>query len=75
MTHLDTSMMVLNNVGKYIIGVSNISFQGLGNEGRLGTKCFSTLCRGVAWKRGFDWIVPGQNADRLDNYACLIVLK
>ena len=38
----------------------SISFQGLGNEGRLGNQMFQyAFVRGVAWKRGFDWIVPG----------------
>ena len=44
-----------------------ISFQGLGNEGRLGNQMFQyAFVRGVAWNRKFDWIVPGPNADRLD---------
>ena len=47
-----------------------ISFQGLGNEGRLGNQMFQyAFVRGVAANRGFDWIVPGPNADRLDNYG------
>ena len=47
-----------------------ISFQGLGNEGRLGNQMFQyAFVRGVAANRGFDWIVPGPDADRLDNYG------
>ena len=47
-----------------------ISFQGLGNEGRLGNQMFQyAFVRGVAHNRGFDWIVPGPDADRLDNYG------
>ena len=47
-----------------------ISFQGLGNEGRLGNQMFQyAFVRGVAYNRGFNWIVPGPDADRLDNYG------
>ena len=47
-----------------------ISFQGLGNEGRLGNQMFQyAFVRGVAANRGVDWGVPGPNADRLDNYG------
>ena len=47
-----------------------ISFQGLGNEGRLGNQMFQyAFVRGVAYNRGFDWIIPGPDADRLDNYG------
>ena len=51
----------------------SISFQGLGNEGRLGNQMFQyAFVRGVAAHRGFNWVVPGPNADRLDNYGCLL---
>ena len=41
-----------------------ISFQGLGNEGRLGNQMFQyAFVRGVAHNRGFDWVVPGPDAD------------
>ena len=47
-----------------------ISFQGLGNEGRLGNQMFQyAFVRGVAANRGFDWVIPGPDADRLDNYG------
>ena len=47
-----------------------ITFKGLGNEGRLGNQMFQyAFVRGVADNRGFDWFVPGPNADRLDNYG------
>ena len=47
-----------------------ISFQGMGNEGRLGNQMFQyAFLRGVAAHRGFDWIIPGPDADRLDNYG------
>ena len=47
-----------------------ISFQGMGNEGRLGNQMFQyAFIRGVAANRGFDWVIPGPDADRLDNYG------
>ena len=47
-----------------------ISFQGMGNEGRLGNQMFQyAFIRGVAHNRGFDWVIPGPDADRLDNYG------
>ena len=47
-----------------------ISFQGLGNEGRLGNQMFQyAFVRGLAHHKQFDWVVPGPDADRLDNYG------
>jgi len=47
-----------------------LSFKGLGNEGRLGNQMFQyAFIRGVAENRGFDWVIPGPNARRLDNYG------
>ena len=47
-----------------------ISFQGMGNEGRLGNQMFQyAFIRGVAAHRQLDWIIPGPDADRLDNYG------
>ena len=47
-----------------------VTFKGLGNEGRLGNQMFQyAFVRGVAANRGFDWMIPGPNADRLDNYG------
>jgi len=47
-----------------------ISFKGLGNEGRLGNQMFQyASLRGIAANRGFDWVIPGPDADRLDNYG------
>ena len=47
-----------------------VSFIGLGNEGRLGNQMFQyAFIRGLAANRGFDWIIPGPDADRLDNYG------
>ena len=48
----------------------SVSFKGLGNEGRLGNQMFQyAFIRGLAANRGFDWIVPPPDADRLDNYG------
>ena len=42
----------------------------LGNEGRLGNQMFQyAFIRGVAANRGFDWMIPPEDADRLDNYG------
>ena len=47
-----------------------ISFNGLGNEGRLGNQIFQyAFIRGAAAKCNLDWIIPGPDADRLDNYG------
>ena len=47
-----------------------ISFKGLGNEGRLGNQMFQyAFIRGLAENRGFNWIIPTPDADRLDNYG------
>jgi len=47
-----------------------VSFKGLGNEGRLGNQMFQyAFIRGLANNRGFDWVIPGPEADRLDNYG------
>ena len=53
-----------------------VSFRGLGNEGRLGNQMFQyAFIRGLAANRGFDWIVPGPEADRLDNYGLFDCFK
>ena len=47
-----------------------VTFKGLGNEGRLGNQMFQyAFIRGVAANRGFDWMIPPEDADRLDNYG------
>ena len=47
-----------------------ISFNGLGNEGRLGNQIFQyAFIRGAAAKCDLDWIIPGPEADRYDNYG------
>jgi hypothetical protein len=38
--------------------------------GGLGNQMFQyAFIRGLAANRGFDWVVPGPEADRLDNYG------
>jgi hypothetical protein len=47
-----------------------ISFKGLGAEGRLGNQMFQyAFIRGVASNCGLDWVIPGPDADRPDNYG------
>ena len=47
-----------------------ISFNGLGNAGRLGNQMFQyAAIRGIAANRGFDWMIPPEGADRCDNYG------
>ena len=47
-----------------------ISFNGLGNEGRLGNQIFQyAFIRGLAAKTGYDWMIPPDGSDRFDNYG------
>ena len=47
-----------------------ISFNGLGNEGRLGNQMFQyAFLRGVAANINSDWIIPSEDAQRYDNYG------
>jgi len=47
-----------------------ISFNGLGNEGRLGNQMFQyAAIRGIADNRRFDWMIPSANVERCDNYG------
>ena len=47
-----------------------ISFDGLGNEGRLGNQMFQyASIRGIAANIGTDWVIPPEDADRFDNYG------
>jgi hypothetical protein len=47
-----------------------ISFNGLGNEGRLGNQMFQyASTRGIAHNIGADWIIPPEDVDRFDNYG------
>lgn len=53
-----------------------ISFNGLGNAGRLGNQMFQyASIRGIAANRGFDWMIPPANADRCDNYGLFDAFK
>ena len=47
-----------------------VSFNGLGNEGRLGNQMFQyAFMRGMSKKHGYDFIIPDPNAERFDNYG------
>ena len=47
-----------------------ISFNGLGNEGRLGNQLFQyAFIRGMAAKCNVDWMIPESDAPRYDNYG------
>ena len=47
-----------------------VSFNGLGNEGRLGNQMFQyAFIRGMSKKHGYDFIIPDANANRFDNYG------
>ena len=47
-----------------------VSFNGLGNEGRLGNQMFQyAFIRGVSKRYGYDFIIPDANANRFDNYG------
>ena len=47
-----------------------VSFNGLGNEGRLGNQMFQyAFIRGVAANIKCDWLIPPKNSERFDNYG------
>ena len=47
-----------------------VSFNGLGNEGRLGNQMFQySFIRGMSKHHGYDFMIPHQSADRFDNYG------
>ena len=47
-----------------------VSFNGLGNEGRLGNQMFQyAFMRGMSKKHGYDFMIPHESADRYDNYG------
>ena len=47
-----------------------VSFNGLGNEGRLGNQMFQyAFIRGMSKRYGYDFIIPDAEADRFDNYG------
>ena len=48
----------------------SISFNGLGNEGRLGNQMFQyASVRGIAANIESNWFIPPEGADRFDNYG------
>ena len=54
----------------------SISFNGLGNEGRLGNQMFQyASLRGIASNRGFNWIIPSEDSTRYDNYGLFDCFK
>lgn len=47
-----------------------IGYSKLGNNGRLGNQMFQyAALRGVASINGYDWCIPGEDADHKDNYG------
>jgi hypothetical protein len=53
-----------------------ISFNGLGNAGRLGNQMFQyAAIRGIAAHKGYQWMVPPADADRCDNYGLFDAFK
>ena len=53
-----------------------VSFNGLGNEGRLGNQMFQyAFIRGMSKKYGYDFIIPDANSDRFDNYGLFDCFK
>ena len=47
-----------------------VSFNGLGNEGRLGNQMFQyASLRGIAANIKTDWLIPDEDVDRFDNYG------
>ena len=53
-----------------------VSFNGLGNEGRLGNQMFQyAFIRGMSKRYGYDFIIPDANSDRFDNYGLFDCFK
>ena len=53
-----------------------VSFNGLGNEGRLGNQMFQyAFIRGMSKRYGYDFIIPDANANRFDNYGLFDCFK
>ena len=52
-----------------------ISFNRLGNDGRLGNQMFQyAFLRGVAKNRDFDWMIPGDDDYSRHNYGLFLSL-
>jgi len=53
-----------------------VSFNGLGNEGRLGNQMFQyASVRGIAANIGTNWVIPPEDVDRFDNYGLFDCFK
>ena len=53
-----------------------VSFNGLGNEGRLGNQMLQyAFIRGMSKRYGYDFIIPDANANRFDNYGLFDCFK
>ena len=53
-----------------------VSFNGLGNEGRLGNQMFQyASVRGIAANIGSDWTIPSDATDKFDNYGLFDCFK
>ena len=53
-----------------------VSFNGLGNEGRLGNQMFQyAFIRGMSKRYEYDFIIPDANANRFDNYGLFDCFK
>jgi hypothetical protein len=47
-----------------------IGYNRLGSNGRLGNQMFQyAALRGIAAKRGYDWVIPPENYNHTDNYG------
>lgn len=47
-----------------------ITFNGLGNEGRLGNQIFQyAFMKGISSRCNLEWMIPDSEADRYDNYG------
>jgi len=54
----------------------SISFNGLGNEGRLGNQMFQyASVRGIAANIETNWFIPPEDVDRFDNYGLFDCFK
>ena len=53
-----------------------LTFNGLGNNGRLGNQMFQyAALRGIAKRRGYDFCIPPFQSKRIDNYSLHVCFK
>lgn len=53
-----------------------IGYNRLGSNGRLGNQMFQyAALRGIAAKRGYDWVIPPENYNHTDNYGLFETFK